>query len=136
MDPLVLALAIFSAACFLAFELWPRPSPRGQLEVVRAKDDTAPAPRFGEATAPVPEHAAATVLVDNAPATTDEGPLVRLRDMLRLRRRRGRCDWRRQDWRSTGGLAPLHCATCGQTGYGSDSERPSSCKRWLTAGRL
>ena len=45
-----------------------------------------------------------------------------LRDILR--RRRGRCDWRRQDWRSTGGLAPWHCATCGQTGYGSDGESP------------
>ena len=39
MDPLVLGLAAFSAACFLAFALWPRSSPRGQLEVVRATDD-------------------------------------------------------------------------------------------------
>jgi hypothetical protein len=31
---------------------------------------------------------------------------------------------------------PWHCATCGQIGYGSDGERPTSCKRALTAGRL
>ena len=47
-------------------------------------------------------------------ATSGDTALVRLTAMLRLRRRRGRCDWRRQDWRSTGGLAPWHCATCGQ----------------------
>ena len=42
MDPLVLGLAVFSAACFLAFALWPRSSPRGQLEVVPAADDAPP----------------------------------------------------------------------------------------------
>jgi hypothetical protein len=29
MDPLVLGLAVFSAACFLAFALWPRSSAAG-----------------------------------------------------------------------------------------------------------
>jgi hypothetical protein len=135
MDPLVLALAVFSAACFLAFALWPRSSPRGQLGVVRVTDDALPAPLVEKAAAPASEPLATTV-VDNTPATTAERPLARLTEMLRLRRRRGRCDWRRQDWRSTGGLAPWHCATCGQTGYGSDGGRPTSCKRGLTAGRL
>jgi hypothetical protein len=88
------------------------------------------------AAAPVPEHTAATTVVDTTPATSDIAPLARLTDMLRLRRRRGRCDWWKQDWRSTGGLAPWHYTTCGQTGYGSDGERPTSCKKGLTAGRL
>jgi hypothetical protein len=105
MDPLVLGLAVFSAACFLAFALWPRSSPRGQHEVVRATDYDPLAPVLGETAAPVPVHVAATTVVDNTPATPDDGPLARLTDMLRLRRRRGQCDWRRQDWRSTGGLA-------------------------------
>ena len=135
MDPLVLGLAVLSAACFLAFALWPRSSPRGQLEVVPAADDDPSAPVFGKVAAPAPEPVASAV-VDNTPPPSGDTPLVRLTEMLRLRRRRGRCDWRRQDWRSTGGLAPWHCATCGQTGYGSDGERPTSCKRALTAGRL
>jgi hypothetical protein len=135
MDPLVLGLAAFSAACFLAFALWPRSTPRGQLEVVPAADDAPPAPIFGEVATPAPEPVA-TAVVDNTPAAQGETPLVRLTEMLRRRRRRGRCDWRRQDWRSNGGLAAWHCATCGQTGYAADGERPTSCKRALTAGRL
>jgi hypothetical protein len=132
MDPLVLGLAAFSAACFLASALWPRSSPRGQLDVVPAADDP-PAEVLGKAAAPSPELVATTV-VDNTPPPSGSAPLVRLTEMLR--RRRGRCDWRRQDWRSTGGLAPWYCATCGQTGYGSDDEGPTSCKQALTAGRL
>jgi len=134
MDPLVLGLAAFSAACFLAFALWPRPS--AKVEVVHASDGDKPAPAFGRATTTQPEHMVATTVVDNTTTNSDAAPLARLTDMLRLRRCRRRCDWRRQDWRSTGGLAPWHCANCGQTGYGSDGERPTSCKRGLTAGRL
>ena len=135
MDPLVLGLAALSAACFLAFALWSRSSPRGQLEVVPAADDEPSSPNFEKVAIPTSEPVATTV-VDNTPAAQDETPLVRLTEMLRLRRRRGRCDWRRQDWRSTGGLAAWHCSTCGQTGYAADGERPTSCKRALTAGRL
>ena len=135
MDPLVLGLAVLSAACFLAFALWPRSSSRRQLEVVPAADDAPPVPIFGKAAASASEPVA-TAVVDNAPAAQSETPLVSLTEMLRLRRRRTRCDWWRQDWWSTGGLAAWHCATCGQTGYGADGERPTSCKRALTAGRL
>jgi hypothetical protein len=35
MDPLVLGLSALSAACFLAFALWPWSRPRGQFEVAR-----------------------------------------------------------------------------------------------------
>ena len=95
MDPLVLGLAALSAACFLAFALWPRSSPRGQLEVVPAADDGPSAPIFGKAAAPASEPVATTV-VDNATAAQGDPPPVRLTETLRLRRRRGRCDWRRQ----------------------------------------
>jgi hypothetical protein len=54
MDPLVLGLAVLSAACFLAFALWPRLSPRGQLEVVRASEDDPSASIFRKAAAPAP----------------------------------------------------------------------------------
>ena len=134
LDPLVWGLLALSTACFLAFALWPRSS--AKVEVVRATGDDTPAPTVGTSLAPQTEQTAATTVVDNTPATSSIAPLARLTDMLRLRHRRGRCDWRMQDWRSTGGLAPWHCDTCGQTGYGSDGERPTSCKRALTAGRL
>jgi hypothetical protein len=130
-----LGLAALSAVCFLTFALWPRSSPRGQLEVVRGSEDDPPAAVLGKAAAPAPEPIASAV-VDNTPPPTGDTPLVRLTEMLRLRRRHGRYDWRRQDLRATGGLAPWHCVTCGQTGYGSEGERPTSCKRALTAGRL
>ena len=41
MDPLVWASRL-SAACFLAFALWPRSSTRGRLEIVSATDDAQP----------------------------------------------------------------------------------------------
>lgn len=134
MDPLVLGLLALSAECFVAFALWPRSS--AKVEVVRATGDDTPAQAVGKAAASVPERTAETTIVDNTPATSSPAPLARLTDMLRLRRRRGRCNWRRQDWRSTGNPAPWHCATCGQTGYGADEERPTRCKRGLTAGKL
>jgi hypothetical protein len=92
MDPLVLGLAIFSAACFLAFALWPRSSPRGQLEVVHEADHAPRAASSGDAVAPKPEQTTTTTVVDNTPPVSDAAPLARLTDMLRLRRRRGRCD--------------------------------------------
>ena len=72
MDPLVLGLAIFSAACFLAFALWPRSSPRGQLEVVPVSYDAPPAPALGKAAAPASGPVATTV-ADNAPAAQGDG---------------------------------------------------------------
>ena len=111
MDPLVLGLAALSAACFLTFALWPRSSPRGQLEVVRGSEDDPPAAVFGKAAAPAPKPVASAV-VDNTSPPSGDAPFVRLGEMLRLRRRRGRCDWWRQDRRSTSGPAPWHCATC------------------------
>ena len=54
MDPLVLGLVVFSAACFLAFALGPRSTPRSQIEVMRQADDGAPTPVFGKAAAPAP----------------------------------------------------------------------------------
>ena len=95
MDRLVLGLVALSAACFLAFALWPRSSPRGPLDVVRATDDHASMPIFGKATTPASK-LVGTTAVDNAKAAQGDPPLVRLTEMLRLRRRRGRCDWRRQ----------------------------------------
>ena len=50
MDPLVLGLAALSAACFLAFALRPRSSPRDQIEGVRPADDNSSTPAFGKAT--------------------------------------------------------------------------------------
>jgi hypothetical protein len=47
MDPLVLGIAVLSAACFLAFTLWPRSSPRGKLEVVPAGRTTRLYPILG-----------------------------------------------------------------------------------------
>jgi hypothetical protein len=108
-DHLVWGLLALSAACFLAFVLWPRPL--AKVEVMSSADDDTPAPALGKAATPQPEHTAATTVVDNTPATSDAAPLARLTEMPRLRRRRGRCDWRRQEWRSTGGLAPWLCAT-------------------------
>lgn len=95
MDPLVLGPAAFSAACFLACPLWPRSSPRGQLEVVPAADDTAPTSNLGQAAVCVSESVASAV-VDNTPATSQDAPLARLRDVLRFRRRRGWRDRKRQ----------------------------------------
>jgi hypothetical protein len=105
LDLLVWGLLALSAACFLAFALWPRSSPRGQLEVVPAADHAPRAASSGDTVAPNPEQTTTTTVVDNTPATSDAAPLARLTDMLRLRRCRGRCDWWKQDWRSTGGLA-------------------------------
>ena len=68
MDPLVLGLAALSAACFLAFALWPRSSPGGQLGVVRAAEGDRPVPAHGKAPEPV-----ATTVVDNAPAAQVDG---------------------------------------------------------------
>ena len=95
MDRLVLGLVALSAACFLAFALWPRSSPRGPLDVVRAADDGPSTPIFGKATTPASEPVA-TAVVDNAKAAQGVPPPVRLTETLRLRRRRGRCDWWRQ----------------------------------------
>ena len=68
MDPLVLGLAAFSAACFLTFAVWPRSSPTGQLEVVRASEDDPPAAVIGKAAAPAHEHAIAATRVLRSPA--------------------------------------------------------------------
>lgn len=42
LDPLVWAVLALSAACFLAFALWPRSSTRSRLEIVSAADDAQP----------------------------------------------------------------------------------------------
>ena len=56
MDRLVLCLAAVSAACFLAFALWPRSSPSGQLEVVRGSEDDPPTWKGGHPSARAGRH--------------------------------------------------------------------------------
>ena len=65
MDPLVLGLAAFSAACFLAFALWPWSPPRGQLEVGRGPAHDPPAPVSGKAAATSPEPAVMAQLLNS-----------------------------------------------------------------------
>ena len=42
LDPLVWVVLALSAACFLAYALWPPRTTRGRLEIVSAADDAQP----------------------------------------------------------------------------------------------